>query len=152
MTRLTKVEKRTCPKCKREYTEHPALSRDDNKTEICPACGTLEALDAAIKDEDELRKAIERVNEAISNVRTRLEALTLTKDQDSLGPIMLEGETTAGYYVQMMIGEQDLQWAAAKLLEYGYPIYKVLGEDYPDAMWEELGRHFGLTTATSIDL
>ena len=34
MTRLTKVEKRTCPKCKREYTEHPALSRDDIKTEI----------------------------------------------------------------------------------------------------------------------
>lgn len=38
---------RTCPKCGREYTAPPALSRDDNKTEICPMCGLKEALDAA---------------------------------------------------------------------------------------------------------
>ena len=35
-----------CPKCGKEYTERPALSRKDNKTEICPTCGTLEALQA----------------------------------------------------------------------------------------------------------
>lgn len=34
-----------CPKCGREYNEHPALSREDNKTEICPACGMREALE-----------------------------------------------------------------------------------------------------------
>ena len=38
---------RTCPKCGKEYQEHPAISRTDNKTEICPDCGTLEALEAA---------------------------------------------------------------------------------------------------------
>ncbi len=37
--------KRTCPKCGKEYTEHPALSRTDNKTEICPECGVREALE-----------------------------------------------------------------------------------------------------------
>ena len=37
---------RTCPKCGKEYTEYPALSRVDNKTEICPECGTKEALEA----------------------------------------------------------------------------------------------------------
>lgn len=37
---------KTCPKCKREYKGHPALSRLDNKTYICPACGIAEALDA----------------------------------------------------------------------------------------------------------
>lgn len=37
---------RTCPLCKSEYTEHPALSRFDNETEICPDCGTIEAMTA----------------------------------------------------------------------------------------------------------
>ena len=39
------VRKRTCPVCHRQYTQHPALSRKDNKTEICPDCGVDEALD-----------------------------------------------------------------------------------------------------------
>ena len=37
---------RTCPKCGKEYEGYPALSRIDNKTEICPECGTKEALEA----------------------------------------------------------------------------------------------------------
>lgn len=36
---------RICPICGCEYTEHPAISRRDNKTEICPSCGTKEALE-----------------------------------------------------------------------------------------------------------
>ena len=41
-------EKRTgiCPICGMEYTGHPALSRDDNKTLICPDCGTRQALES----------------------------------------------------------------------------------------------------------
>jgi len=34
-----------CPRCNQEYTGFPALSRVDNKTEICSDCGTQEALD-----------------------------------------------------------------------------------------------------------
>ena len=37
---------RTCPKCGKEYEGYPALSRVDNKTEVCPECGTKEALEA----------------------------------------------------------------------------------------------------------
>ncbi|MBR5647823.1 hypothetical protein IKW73_02730 [Candidatus Saccharibacteria bacterium] len=33
-----------CPKCGKEYIGYPALSREDNKTEICPRCGLNEAL------------------------------------------------------------------------------------------------------------
>ena len=33
-----------CPTCKRMYRGFPALSRRDNKTEICSDCGTAEAL------------------------------------------------------------------------------------------------------------
>lgn len=34
-----------CPICGREYTEHPAISRRDNITEICPTCGMKESLE-----------------------------------------------------------------------------------------------------------
>lgn len=37
---------RVCPKCGYEYEGYPALSREDNKTEICPDCGMKEALEA----------------------------------------------------------------------------------------------------------
>lgn len=35
---------KTCPRCGRKYSEPPSISRKDNKTEICPACGVDEAL------------------------------------------------------------------------------------------------------------
>lgn len=34
-----------CPACGNEYTEHSAISRKDNITEICPKCGQKEALE-----------------------------------------------------------------------------------------------------------
>lgn len=34
-----------CPKCDKMYQGHPAISRRDNKTRICPNCGMLEALE-----------------------------------------------------------------------------------------------------------
>lgn len=34
-----------CPKCNKELGEYPAISRKDNKTEICSNCGMLEALE-----------------------------------------------------------------------------------------------------------
>lgn len=37
---------RKCPLCGKMYSEPPALSRKDNKTEICSLCGTREALEA----------------------------------------------------------------------------------------------------------
>ena len=33
-----------CPKCGQPYKGRPALSREDNKTLICPDCGVREAL------------------------------------------------------------------------------------------------------------
>ena len=42
MNEKEKVKK--CPKCGKEYTGYPAISRTDNKTEICSECGTAEAL------------------------------------------------------------------------------------------------------------
>ena len=44
-------EVKKCPKCGKEYTEVPALSREDNSTEIYPMCGMMEALDKWEKNE-----------------------------------------------------------------------------------------------------
>lgn len=35
-----------CPKCGQIYNNHPAISRDDNKTKICSDCGNREAFEA----------------------------------------------------------------------------------------------------------
>jgi len=42
-------ETKICPTCGKAYTEVPALSRKDNKTLICPDCGTQEAMEIAIQ-------------------------------------------------------------------------------------------------------
>ena len=47
-----------CPICGRHYTEHPALSRIDNKTFICPECGTRQALASIGVDEEEQEEII----------------------------------------------------------------------------------------------
>ena len=33
-----------CPRCGKNYATYPAISRRDNKTEICSKCGTEEAM------------------------------------------------------------------------------------------------------------
>lgn len=38
-------ENERCPRCGQIYSGYPALSRRDNKTEICSQCGTEEALE-----------------------------------------------------------------------------------------------------------
>ena len=41
-----------CPKCGKTYRGHPALSRVDNETYICPDCGIREALASLGCDEE----------------------------------------------------------------------------------------------------
>ena len=56
-----KNKSKICPKCGKEYNEHPALSRIDNKTEICPSCGVKEALDCIGMGNEEKDKVIEEL-------------------------------------------------------------------------------------------
>jgi uncharacterized Zn-finger protein len=49
---------RVCPICGRTYGEVPALSRTDNKTLICPDCGTRQALESIGVDKDEQEKIL----------------------------------------------------------------------------------------------
>ena len=51
--------RRTCPLCGQTYWEHPALSRADGVTLICPDCGVREALDSIGVDGSEREKIVE---------------------------------------------------------------------------------------------
>ena len=53
----------TCPLCGQHYSGRPAISRTDNKTPICPDCGTREALQGlgiSTAEQDEIIEAIHR--------------------------------------------------------------------------------------------
>ena len=52
-----------CPLCSRVYHGAPALSREDNKTLICPDCGTREALAELDISEEEQDAIIEIIHQ-----------------------------------------------------------------------------------------
>ena len=56
----------TCPKCGKQYDGRAALSRNDNKTIICPMCGYKEAV-AFLPDslQDEILKEIRTVENTV---------------------------------------------------------------------------------------
>jgi hypothetical protein len=56
----TKVTKK-CPKCGCEYTGHPAISREDSTTPICPTCGTRESLESLGISKEEQDKIINAI-------------------------------------------------------------------------------------------
>ena len=49
---------RTCPRCGAQYGGVPALSRKYTNTQICPDCGTREALESIGVSADEQEKII----------------------------------------------------------------------------------------------
>ena len=57
-------KKRKCPICGKDYEAPPAISRKDNKTEICPDCGTLEALEAAGASDETKSEVLKAIHEA----------------------------------------------------------------------------------------
>ena len=58
-----------CPRCGRTYSEHPALSRVDNETLICPDCGTREALESIGVSVEEQDSIIETIHRTTRNPR-----------------------------------------------------------------------------------
>lgn len=43
------MKNKKCPICKKPIVGYPAISRKDNKTEICSKCGQVEALEAMLR-------------------------------------------------------------------------------------------------------
>lgn len=55
---------RTCPLCGARYGDVPALSRKYPNTQICPDCGTSEALESIGVSADEQEKIIETIRKS----------------------------------------------------------------------------------------
>ncbi len=51
-----------CPRCGQTYHGRPAVSRADNKTLLCPDCGTREALESIGVDEKEQEQILEAIH------------------------------------------------------------------------------------------
>ena len=62
-----KLLKGTCPRCGMTYIGHPALSREDNKTMICPDCGTREALRSIGVDEKEQEEILATIHRSMEH-------------------------------------------------------------------------------------
>lgn len=95
---------------------------------------------------DELREALKIVKEAIAEREKKYQGYLDTEEND---PVMVEGETQAGYCCQIMVDPKEV---AKIFLDYQYPVWDVLEEDAPLEMWDDLARKFGLSTVSSVDL
>jgi len=69
-----------------------------------------------MKKDDKLISAVKLVNEVIIAEYKRLEEISKTEEGE---PIMVEGETTAGYFCQLMVDPKDV---AKIMLDYNYPV------------------------------
>ena len=56
-----------CPICGRAYHGVPALSREDNKTLICPECGTRQALASIGVGASEQEQILETIHRHTEN-------------------------------------------------------------------------------------
>ena len=56
--KLTEKTFRVCPICGASYTDIPAVSREDDKTLICPDCGIRQALASIGVTGDEAEKIL----------------------------------------------------------------------------------------------
>ena len=58
----TDRKKRVCPKCGQAYHGRPAVSRADGRTQLCPDCGTREALESIGVDGKEQEQILEAIH------------------------------------------------------------------------------------------
>ena len=74
-------EIKKCPKCKNTYDKYPALSRVDDKTEICPLCGETEALTLVTAGYRKIKMTTKglteiekKIRESVIQLHSRMEA------------------------------------------------------------------------------
>ena len=60
-----------CPKCKKEIEGVPAISRYDNKTQICADCGTREALEIIGESSAVIENVIDKIHGIKDTIRTK---------------------------------------------------------------------------------
>ena len=56
------LPERICPICGKAYRDYPALSRTDNKTEICPDCGVVQGLEASGANAETIKNILQAIH------------------------------------------------------------------------------------------
>lgn len=67
MKKREATEIRICPRCGKAYSDTPALSRADNKSLICPDCGTREALESIGVKPSEQEEILETIHRSMQS-------------------------------------------------------------------------------------
>lgn len=93
-----------------------------------------------------LSEAVRIVKRAIAAEGDRLRQISTDEEAD---PVLLEGETATGCGAHIMV---DPAKVAQIMLNYEYPLYRILDEDAPQRMWNELARLVGLNDVCFVDL
>ena len=96
---MSDINTNICPKCRKAYFGYPATSRIDN-TEICPLCGTREALDAAGIPAEQQEEIIAAMSASIPtpenivkiDVKEALERLKYPQVQEEIKAILNGGD------------------------------------------------------------
>ena len=98
------------------------------------------------KEDLTLSEAARIVREAIEKAENHLRQVANSTESD---PIMLEGSTSEGYDVQMMVDPAKI---AKIMLDYGYPTCWILEEEPLEGMWDEMARMVGLDSVFAVGL
>jgi len=109
---------RICPICGKKYSEYPALSRKDDKTEICPQCGMLEALTAFGITDEKAHEALDEIREA---TEPKVKIYTAYAAETDITFIMEDkGNTTrvAGFYYGIPDNEATKQFYGKLMAEF----------------------------------
>ena len=67
MKKREAAETRICPRWGKAYSDAPALSRADNKSLICPDCGTREALESIGVKPSEQEEILETIHRSMQS-------------------------------------------------------------------------------------
>ncbi len=101
---------------------------------------TKEAREKAISE------AVRLVNAEIEAARKRLKDISQTEEAD---PVLVEGETSAGYYALVMVNPNEI---AKIMLKYDYHFWDTLEQDAPDDMWQNIAEMVGLESVSSVGI
>ena len=93
-----------------------------------------------------ISKALRLVNAEIAAARKRLEDIACAEE---VSPILVEGETFAGYYAKVMVSPSKI---AKIMLRYDYHFWDTLEQDAPDDMWQDIAKIVGLESVSGVDI
>ena len=77
-----------CPRCGKEYTGHPAVSRH-SLGDICPACGYREALEAVGMKKEVIEEMVSQMGRLEAAIQAEIDAGRDPRELD-LGKVMAE--------------------------------------------------------------